>query len=74
MVHSGNVGINAGHVLTAVSDNLKVRTSDVNADLITCLKVFESISGPNDDSRVIYGEESVFKLITKRLKLESKPT
>ena len=38
-----------------------------------CFKALELTSWPNDDSRLIYGEESIIKL-TKRLKLKSRPT
>ena len=69
MVHPGNAGINTGQFFAAVSDNLKARMSDAN----TCLKALEPTSWPNDDSRLIYGEESIIKL-TKRLKLKSRPT
>jgi len=53
----------------AVCDNLKGRLSAANTDLLSQLKVLDSASWPNDDSRVIYGENSVVKL-AKRLNVD----
>ena len=69
LMHIGKSGINAGQFFAALCDNLKGRLSAANTDLLSQLKVLDSASWLNDDSRVIYGEDSVVKL-AKRLNLD----
>ena len=69
----GKSGIHGGQFLTAIVDNLKARLSDGNSDLVSHLQVLDPALWPNDDSRLLYGEQSVVTL-AKRLKLESRPT
>jgi len=73
VVEGGKPGIHVGQFLTAIADNLKAHLSDANSDLVSHVQVLDPALWPNNDSRLLYGEQSVVTL-AKPLKLQCSPT